>query len=204
MSPLRRFRANARSSRGRLAHSTKWRWVPAPLHLCVIRRQIIRVARRFGVRRCRAAFMVEPHRRNRARTPACPAGADVTLFLNHYVFSPLAPALPQAYTGSCELSSYGGEHDSTGLRAKQKLNTPLLRCASPRNTLCSAALPRRHSKIETGSRQAPRFHFIFGSSVFSKSARQQKNRGAAPLRPMPQCRFVPSGPPKATLQINFC
>ena len=30
--------------------------------------------------------------------------------------------------------SSGGEHDSTGLRAKHKLITPLLRCASPRNT----------------------------------------------------------------------
>ena len=30
--------------------------------------------------------------------------------------------------------SSGGEYDSTGLRAAVSLNTPLLRCASPRNT----------------------------------------------------------------------
>ena len=29
--------------------------------------------------------------------------------------------------------SSGGEHDSTGLRAAVSLNTPLLRCVSPRN-----------------------------------------------------------------------
>ena len=30
-------------------------------------------------------------------------------------------------------TSSGGEHDSTGLRAERKLNTPLSRCASPEN-----------------------------------------------------------------------
>jgi hypothetical protein len=43
--------------------------------------------------------------------------------------------------------SSGGEHDSTGLRAEAKLNTPLLRCASPaKRARKSGALPRRHSK----------------------------------------------------------
>jgi hypothetical protein len=31
-------------------------------------------------------------------------------------------------------SGSGGGHDSTGLRAESKLNTPLSRCASPENT----------------------------------------------------------------------
>jgi hypothetical protein len=55
--------------------------------------------------------------------------------------------------------SYGGEHDSTGLRAKHKLITPRTRCASPRNTLSFSALPRRHSQNRNGERIAPRFHF---------------------------------------------
>ena len=76
------------------------------------------------------------------------------------MFFPLALLPSPAYTRFRELTSFGGEHDSTGLRAKHKLNTPLLRCGSPRNTLRFAALPRRHSKIETGSRQAPRFRFL--------------------------------------------
>jgi hypothetical protein len=63
---------------------------------------------------------------------------------------------------------FGGEHDSTGLRAKHKLNTPLSRCASPRNTrsTCGAS-ETTPANSETGSRQAPRFQLI---AIKSESA----------------------------------
>jgi hypothetical protein len=51
--------------------------------------------------------------------------------------------------------SSGGEHDSTGLRAKQKLNTPLSRCASPRNTRVVRGFRDDTSKKETGSFGSP-------------------------------------------------
>src|SRR5260370_13561264 len=58
-----------------------------------------------------------------------------------------------------ELIELWREHDSTGLRAKPKLNTPLLRCASPENTRAvSVASETIQQNGEMGSRQAP--HFI--------------------------------------------
>ncbi len=54
----------------------------------------------------------------------------------------------------------GGEHDSTGLRAKQKLITPLLRCASPETATLNSGLFRRHSKTKRGAIGSP--FCIFG------------------------------------------
>jgi hypothetical protein len=57
--------------------------------------------------------------------------------------------------------SFGGEHDSTGLRAKHKLNTPLSRCASPRNTRSTrGASETTPAKWRNGEPTAPRFHRI--------------------------------------------
>jgi hypothetical protein len=55
--------------------------------------------------------------------------------------------------------SSGGEHDSTGLRAKQKLNTPLSRCASPRNTRVVSGFRDDTSKKKKRGASAPRFRF---------------------------------------------
>ena len=49
----------------------------------------------------------------------------------NFTISSLAFLILQAYKTLVSSKSSGGEHDSTGLGAKQKLNTPLLRCASP-------------------------------------------------------------------------
>jgi hypothetical protein len=58
-----------------------------------------------------------------------------------------------------ELIRLRREHDSTGLRAKPKLNTPLLRCASPENTRAvSVASEMIQQNGKMRSHQAP--HFI--------------------------------------------
>ena len=52
----------------------------------------------------------------------------------------------------------GGEHDSTGLRAKQKLITPLLRCASPKQLRLTANFLDDTAK-QKGEPSAPLFAF---------------------------------------------
>jgi hypothetical protein len=70
-----------------------------------------------------------------------------------------------------ELIEFWREHDSTGLRAAPKLNTPLLRCAVVPEThvTFSVASVATQQIGKTGSRQVPRFVFslkrIFGSGA---------------------------------------
>jgi hypothetical protein len=52
----------------------------------------------------------------------------------------------------------GGEHDSTGLRAKHKLITPLLRCASPKQLRLTANFLDDTAKRK-GEPSAPLFAF---------------------------------------------
>ena len=63
--------------------------------------------------------------------------------------------------------SFGGEHDSTGLRAQHKLNTPLSRCASPRNNaqLCAAS-ETTPANGKTGSRDGSPFSLHGGYSYW--------------------------------------
>src|SRR6202022_3956034 len=76
-------------------------------------------------------------------------------FLHLFACTPRLAGVNQ----KCELIRLRREHDSTGLRAKPKLITPLLRCASPENTRAvSVASETTQQKKEMGSRQAP--HFI--------------------------------------------
>jgi hypothetical protein len=56
-------------------------------------------------------------------------------------------------------SCSGGEHDSTGLRAKQKLITPLLRCASPETATLNSELFETTQQNEKGSHRLPFLHF---------------------------------------------
>jgi hypothetical protein len=59
-------------------------------------------------------------------------------------------------------TSSGGEHDSTGLRAKHKLITPLSRCASPRNTTRNSRRFRDDTskKAKRGAFRLPVFAFV--------------------------------------------
>jgi len=78
-----------------------------------------------------------------------------------FAFSHLFACI-QAFEGvneKHELIRLRREHDSTGLRAKPKLNTPLLRCASPENTRAvSVASETIQQNGKMGSLMAP--HFI--------------------------------------------
>jgi hypothetical protein len=56
----------------------------------------------------------------------------------------------------------GGEHDSTGLRAKQKLITPLLRCASPETATLYSELFETTQQNKKGSHRLPFLHFRRG------------------------------------------
>jgi hypothetical protein len=53
----------------------------------------------------------------------------------------------------------GGEHDSTGLGAKQKLITPLLRCASPETATLNSELFETTQQNKKGSHRLPFLHF---------------------------------------------
>jgi hypothetical protein len=54
-------------------------------------------------------------------------------------------------------TSSGGEHDSTGLRAERKLNTPLSRCASLRKhaAFCAASETIQQIAKEGGAKRFP-------------------------------------------------
>jgi len=53
----------------------------------------------------------------------------------------------------------GGEHDSTGLGAKHKLITPLLRCASPETATLYSELFETTTAKQKGEPSAPLFAF---------------------------------------------
>ena len=55
--------------------------------------------------------------------------------------------------------SSGGEHDSTGLGAKHKLITPLLRCASPETATLYSELFETTTAKQRGEPSAPLFAF---------------------------------------------
>ena len=59
----------------------------------------------------------------------------------------------------------GGEHDSTGLRAKQKLITPLLRCASPETATLYGELFETTQQNKKGSHRLPFLHFRCGQKT---------------------------------------
>jgi hypothetical protein len=77
------------------------------------------------------------------------------------IFS-LAIYFLQAYKAAVSSKSSGGEHDSTGLGAKQKLNTPLLRCASPEIDTLYSALSETTQRKKQGSLLAPLFRVSGG------------------------------------------
>jgi hypothetical protein len=73
----------------------------------------------------------------------------------NFAISSLAHNFLQEYKFTVSSKCSGGEHDSTGLRAKQKLITPLLRCASPEQLRFTANFLRRHSKTKRGAIGSP-------------------------------------------------
>jgi hypothetical protein len=80
----------------------------------------------------------------------------------NFAISSLALIFLQEYKLTVSSKCSGGEHDSTGLRAKQKLITPLLRCASPEQLRFTANFLRRHSKTKRGAIGSP--FCIFGQA----------------------------------------
>ena len=77
-----------------------------------------------------------------------------------FAISSLALFFLQEYNVIVSSESSGGEHDSTGLGAKQKLITPLLRCASPETATLYSELFETTQQNKKGS---PRLPFcVFG------------------------------------------
>ena len=56
-------------------------------------------------------------------------------------------------------TSSGRGHDSTGLRADRKLNTPLLRCASPENTRAVSVASETTQQTKNGEPDGSPFLF---------------------------------------------
>jgi hypothetical protein len=76
-----------------------------------------------------------------------------------FAISSLALFFLQEYNVIVSSESSGGEHDSTGLGAKQKLITPLLRCASPETATLYSELFETTQQIQKGEPSAPLFVF---------------------------------------------
>jgi hypothetical protein len=79
-----------------------------------------------------------------------------------------------------ELIEFWREHDSTGLRASPKLNTPLLRCAVVPETHVrfSVASVATQQVGKTGSRQVPRFVFSLARIFDSGAVMMPTSAGA--------------------------
>jgi hypothetical protein len=76
-----------------------------------------------------------------------------------FALSSLALFFLQEYKLTVSSKCSGGEHDSTGLRAKQKLITPLLRCASPETATLYGELFETTQQNKKGSHRLPFLHF---------------------------------------------
>jgi hypothetical protein len=79
-----------------------------------------------------------------------------------FAISSLALFFLQEYNVIVSSESSGGEHDSTGLGAKQKLITPLLRCASPETATLYSELFETTQQNKKGSHRLPFLHFRRG------------------------------------------
>jgi hypothetical protein len=79
--------------------------------------------------------------------------------VNFAIFS-LAMNFFEEYKVTVSSKSSGGEHDSTGLRAKQKLITPLLRCASPETATLYSELFETTQQNKKGSHRLPFLHCV--------------------------------------------
>ena len=77
----------------------------------------------------------------------------------NFAISSLALNFLQEYKLTVSSTCSGGEHDSTGLRAKQKLITPLLRCASPETVTLYSELFETTQQNKKGSHRLPFLHF---------------------------------------------
>jgi hypothetical protein len=73
----------------------------------------------------------------------------------NFAISSLAMNFFEEYNVTVSSKSSGGEHDSTGLRAKQKLITPLLRCASPETATLYSELFETTQQNKKGSHRLP-------------------------------------------------
>ena len=77
----------------------------------------------------------------------------------NFAISSLALNFLQEYNDTVSSRCSGGEHDSTGLGAKQKLITPLLRCASPETATLYSELFETTQQNKKGSHRLPFLHF---------------------------------------------
>jgi hypothetical protein len=77
----------------------------------------------------------------------------------NFAISSLAMNFFEEYNVTVSSKSSGGEHDSTGLRAKQKLITPLLRCASPETATLYSELFETTQQNKKGSHRLPFLRF---------------------------------------------
>jgi hypothetical protein len=88
-----------------------------------------------------------------------------------FALSSLALFFLQEYKLTVSSKCSGGEHDSTGLRAKQKLITPLLRCASPETATLYGELFETTQQNKKGSHRLPFLHFRPGSNITGRFTR---------------------------------
>ena|GEM_PF-6654106 len=77
----------------------------------------------------------------------------------NFAISSLALNFLEEYNVIVSSKSSGGEHDSTGLGAKHKLITPLLRCASPETATLYSELFETTQQNKEGSHRLPSLHF---------------------------------------------
>ena len=83
----------------------------------------------------------------------------------NFAISSLALIFLQEYNVTVSSRCSGGEHDSTGLGAKHKLITPLLRCASPETATLNSELFETTQQNEKGSHRLPFLHFRRGQKL---------------------------------------
>ena len=83
----------------------------------------------------------------------------------NFAISSLALNFLQEYNDTVSSRCSGGEHDSTGLGAKQKLITPLLRCASPETATLNSELFETTQQNKKGSHRLPFLHFRRGRKL---------------------------------------
>ena len=93
-----------------------------------------------------------------------------------FAISSLALFFLQEYNVIVSSKSSGGEHDSTGLGAKHKLITPLLRCASPETATLYSELFETTQQNKKGSPRLPFLCFRRGRKPGSRQRWVQKLR----------------------------
>jgi hypothetical protein len=87
----------------------------------------------------------------------------------NFAISSLAMNFFEEYKVTVSSKSSGGEHDSTGLRAKQKLITPLLRCASPETATLYSELFETTQQNKKGSHRLPFLRFCVVENYVSET-----------------------------------